>query len=268
MKTDGIARIRFGKTSSWILGFALAFYLATISARSQVLVVSKTIVVPEGFASKEGPTRTPYPFWPGFFGGDETSVRLQQCYEGALFPGYQEGDLIEGIAFRISADRGEIEHSFDVTFANVEVHVSTFSKPRTQLDPTFSKNVGSDEAVVYNGPLHWRADFNPGQVQAMSLIIPFGTPFSYNPSHGALLLDITVRGGMETGFVDAAGSPHLGIVRGFGLPSTKGEVVGGAGLVTRFEIQSIPEPATALLAVAAVAQMLAFAALRRSRSTR
>ena len=210
-------------------------------------------VVPEEYTKKEGPgDGMLYPFDPAAF-GNITGLRLQQLYEGALFPEYQNGAIIESIAFRLSGSATEGNRSFDVTFPDVEVRISTTSKSVGGMREQFASNTGADEVIVFKSPLRWQATFTPGQVQAMSVIIPFSVPFVYQPAKGSLLIDISVREMRQhTGQVDLAIDQHLEVVRGI-IPNQRGETFPGAGLITRFGITAVPEPTTTLLMIVSVA---------------
>ena len=85
--------------------------------------------------------------------------------------------------------------------------------------------------------------------------INFSTPFLYNPTLGNLLFDVDVTTTLGRAAFDAGNSPDTG--RLFNLGGN-GAVTPGPnfGLVTRFDVTAVPEPATISLVGIGVLGML------------
>jgi hypothetical protein len=109
------------------------------------------------------------------------------------------------------------------------------------LSATLANNVGSGQAIFFNGSLV--GDFNP--VTGLTIT---GTPFSYNPSLGNLLLEVIVTNQANVpntgsnGYLDADTTGSL-TSRAYDITNGS-NVADGEGLVTVFNATSVPEPAT------------------------
>jgi len=113
-------------------------------------------------------------------------IRYQQVFDARQFvrlnPG---GGLINRIAFRGHGPGVP----FTATVPQLQVNLSTTSKPPDGLSSTFANNVGSDDAQVFSGPLQTAVTFT-GDATNFEVVVNFTTPFFYNPAKGNLLLDI------------------------------------------------------------------------------
>jgi uncharacterized protein (TIGR03437 family) len=70
---------------------------------------------------------------------------------------------------------------------------------------TFANNLGPDAKVVYNAPLTFASPGCNGPAPCpFDLVVPFSTPFSYDPNNGRLLVDVVASAAMSNaGSLDA-----------------------------------------------------------------
>ena len=130
------------------------------------------------------------------------------------------------------------------------ISLSTTAVDWNTITGNFSTNVGSDNTSVFSGNLAQPWAFGD------TLHITLSTPFTYNPAHGNLLLDVNVAGASQslgTIYFDTNG--YNG--GGFNGDSVMGRAYGsgsfdrGYGLVTGFSTDQttspVPEPASIFL---------------------
>ena len=124
--------------------------------------------------------------------------------------------------------------------ASYALSFSTTSALVGGLSSDFAANVGADNALFGN--------FALGGATGGTLTFS-GTPFEYDPTQGNLLLDISITnrsGGTGSGFAATSTAPTTDFSRMHNF----GSGFAGYGLVTEFNggpVQSVPEPASALL---------------------
>jgi hypothetical protein len=201
-------------------------------------------IVPSAVGSIEGNANNGFPFNIGEFG--ITSQRYQQVYVASEFSGTV---TITGIAFRPDASEGA---AFSSTLNNVQIDLSTTSAPVDGLSSTFALNVGANVTTVRSGSLPLSSSFTgpAGGPKNFDIVIPFTTPFLYNPALGNLLLDVrNFSGGVTTQFDAQTASDTTS--RLFSSPVSA--TIGNAdtlGLVTKFQTTQttvVPEPGSLLL---------------------
>ncbi len=215
---------------------------ASMSAQAGVVVV-----VPNSLAAAEGNSNNAFPFNIDRFG--HASMRYQQVFDSSEFSTLSGPSLLTQIAFRPDSSDGS---AFSSLLASIQINFSTTAGSPDALSSTFATNVGSDDMVVFNGPLALSsADIaGPGGTRAFDIIINLTTPFLYDPAAGDLLLDVrNFAGGLTTQFDahvsgDSVSRVWVGNVgSSTGSPDT-------LGLVAQFTFESVPEPGTlALLAL-------------------
>ncbi len=74
----------------------------------------------------------------------------------------------------------------------LQIHASTTNRSATGLSTTFAENLGTNNTLVFSGPLTWTTANLPGlgNTRQFDYVFPFTTPFLYDPAAGNLLLDI------------------------------------------------------------------------------
>jgi hypothetical protein len=153
-----------------------------------VSIFTGLLVVPNEWTTAQGDTGNLFPLF------SDQPIRYQQVLNASQFsrlnPG---GGLINRIAFRGHGPG----IPFTATVPQLQVNLSTTSKPPDQLSSTFADNVGPDDTQVFSGPLHTAVTFS-GDPTNFEVVINFSTPFYYDPMKGNLLLDIrNMQGGVE-----------------------------------------------------------------------
>jgi len=157
-----------------------------------------------------------------FGGAAGSGKRYQQVYNSALFGGPMTISEID--FFNNIWEPGLVPLSGS-TFS---IYLSTTSKLVNGLDTVMANNVGGDNALFFLGVLDSTVPF----VDAEYKLQLMGTPFTYNPAYGNLLIDIKATGGTLSGlFMDARNGD-------FGTDSSRMHDYGGSfesfGLVTQF----------------------------------
>src|SRR4030081_817259 len=138
--------------------------------------------------------------------GGGTAGRQQEVFGRGQF---QVGGplLISQFALRAAPGTG----AASLASTSLMVHLSTSSfAPNTSggnilITGTFANNLGPDNTLVYSGPL---AISSPGCAAGPSacpfdMVLPFTTPFLYDPTKGFLLLDLQVADFTGQGSLDA-----------------------------------------------------------------
>ena len=230
-------------------------------------------VVPNNLQTTEGNEANAFPFNIGgsCMGCPLPSQRYQQVYAASEFASLSGPQLITQILFRPDASLGQ---AFSSTLSDIQINLSTTSAAPTGLSTTFEDNVGSDDTVVFSGPLSLSSAFTGpvGGPKDFDIVINLLTPFLYNPSAGNLLLDIRNFAGGVTTFFDAQLQTEDSTSRGYTLGARDVNASIGdtdsLGLVTKFTIisppQAVPEPAS-VLGLFTVGAIGAGSALKRNK---
>jgi hypothetical protein len=200
------------------------------------------VVAPSPYADMEGDSYA-YP---------ATNARYQQVYVASDFESMPSGfQTITQMAWRPD---GDLDSPLITGWGSVTIHLSTTDVNPPNLSRTFADNIGEDEAEVFRGPLVLStANIGPpGGPKEFDQIIPFNTPFEYDPSEGNLLLDVTwhdVSEPLSVDYVSSAG-PYMQTrhTNDPALPTSAEQTSGGP--VTQFTF--VPEPSTLLLALVAL----------------
>lgn len=163
------------------------------------------------------------------------SIHYQQIYSNTEFTGPIN---IESLTFFSSLLPGNI------LSGNYTFHLSTAAVSLFAMSTTLADNIGADNALFFSGSLG---------TGSLAFTVT-GTPFSYDPALGDLLLDIVVNdqdnvpNSGNNGYNDAVGSPITVTQRGFAVGNS-GAIVGTGALVTGFNVTpvSVPVPGTLAL---------------------
>jgi hypothetical protein len=227
-----------------------------------------TIVVPNSLANVEGNTGNYSPF--GASRTADSDERYQQIYDASEFPASEL--LISEIRFRPNSTP-EGGSAFSGTLADVQISFSTTSRNLVDgLSRTFAENVGLDATVIHTGPLSLSSAFTGNFPKDFDIVIPFTTPFFFNPAAGNLLLDVRVNSfgpqWPENFFADAEFGPGNGdtridtILLGVDLPTAPyGDAM---RLITQFTFTTVPEPSSVVLGALGSALCIAFGLKRRA----
>ncbi|MEZ6164455.1 MAG: hypothetical protein R3B67_08480 [Phycisphaerales bacterium] len=201
------------------------------------------LFVPGGYAEVEGNWENQFPF--------SNNARYQQVWEGSLFT--ETGPIeITSISFRMDGPAG-------AGFAGApvfgpQIRMSTTSAGENSLATSFDANLGADVMTVRDtvtNPLHVSstAAFTSAGTRVFDVIIEFDQAFIYDPSQGALLLDVT--GNLMAGasrFFDGVEVANDGMSRMFNQVAQDNGFIDTGALVVQFNYTPVPAPgALALL---------------------
>jgi hypothetical protein len=148
-------------------------------------------VVPSGSSNVDGNT---YSF-AGPAVNQPQTIRYQQLYsasEFAYLTNFGGGWLLD-IFFRGDSTNGM---GLGVYMPSLQVNLSTSKEAPNELSPTFSKNVGMDDTIVFSGRLNTGIDgghrLGP---EVWSFAMPLRKLFFYDPAVGNLLVDVRILQG-------------------------------------------------------------------------
>src|SRR6185436_18859456 len=161
--------------------------VATLTVRPAA--TNLALVVPNGLENHEAA---------GGSGAIHVRNRDQTVYSSSHFPA--SPIWIESLAFRPNVFDGTPGHAFTTSVSNLQINMSTTTKVPDGLSSVFSNNIGTDETVVFSGPITLSSEFSgpAGGPKDFDIIIPLQQPFLYDPSAGNLLVDIRVFSGEAT----------------------------------------------------------------------
>ncbi len=171
-----------------------------------------------------------------------TAVRVQEVIGSGQFAGPITINALRVRAAPGTGSASSTASSFRLTLSTTQTYPNT-NNSHTLPSLTFANNVGPDATVVYTGPGTF---FSPGCALPgpcpFDTVIPFTTPFTYDPSKGRLLIDYTSSAttGAVTGSLDGVSfadtvSSTVAVVAGD--PSqTVASSVGVGGLVWGLDI--------------------------------
>jgi hypothetical protein len=128
------------------------------------------------------------------------------------------------------------------------ISLSTTSATPSTITGDFTSNLGADNAQVFSGNINQAWTFGD------TLQILLSTPFTYDPAHGNLLMDVvgsgvSLAGGTTYFDVNSTGNYFTRVICSGGNACSQGSTTADYGLVTGFSTgnNAVPEPGTLLL---------------------
>jgi hypothetical protein len=199
-----------------------------------------TFVVPNALANVEGNSSST-----ALFGA--TTLRVVQVYSASEFglPAGASG-LVSSVAFRLDGGSGQ---TFSGFWPGAGIVLSTITRTPDSLSTVYSENIGSDAVSVFNNTFIIRATNTSVSPRLFEVVVPFSTPFWYDPSRGNLSMALVTSGGGASLNLDGQDTFGDGVGRAF-----ENGTVDSFGFVTSFGMAVVPEPGTwSLLVLAAAA---------------
>ena len=225
-----------------IFGAALALAWAVSPAQAEII----------GLPADTG-TGNCFPFGCAYMG------EYQQVYASSAFSGAIAITSLE--FYNTISDNGATA----MNSGTWNISLSTSPANWNSLSSTFASNIGTGNTLVFSGNLSQAWAFGD------TLVVNLTTPFTYDPSKGNLLMDVSVSGTTNAGgtiYFDTNGYNGGGFNGDtiLGRVYNDGVVNYGYGLVTGFNETgiSVPEPLTLSLFGAGLAGA---AAMRRRKKT-
>lgn len=219
--------------SALALTLLAAFGLAaTRSATAQTVTVGS----PDTFGGSRFPFGIDTTYSPANYG---SGGEYQELYSSTDFNGVASPFTIHNIAFASTTGSTPGTATFDLT-----LRLSTTTATTSSLSSTFAANEGTNQAVVFSGPLTANIQANG----TFDLLFPT-TPFVYTPSQGNLLLDVVLNQTTQAAsplyfFSDNSFSGST--ARVFQAGGTGGGSTFGSALYTQFNAPTpaVPESST------------------------
>ncbi len=208
---------------------------------------------------------------PGYYHFDTVSGLAdaehdQMMIDGSFFAGPGEPVVIDSIAFRL--DKSAITTS--ATFTDFEIQLSTAATTVSTMSTTLADNVGSDVTTVHSGPITLLSAGGAGSPSDFDIVVPFLTPFTYDPLAGDLLFDWQWAGSfsnnnfvLDTNYSNTA--PYTSVLTymedSSPLDGFAESVYPGLSVIVEFSISlfisgpapAVPEPTALLLALLGLA---------------
>jgi hypothetical protein len=226
--------------------YRLFIIIALAAAARPAPASGQVIVTPNALASTEG--NTSFSLAPV-----SPAIRFMQLFNASEFSSLPGPVVITSIAFRPDVTQSGPAAASATGF---QFFLSTTTRTVTTLSPTFADNLGPDYTLVAMLSSFSTANLpGPGNTRQFDLVVPFTTPFLYDPSAGSLLLDARHSGTSlvsgSTFFVDGfsdstPGAPGRSVRSPVSPNATVGELVVG-GPVNQFGYQPVPEPSSLAL---------------------
>ena len=213
------------------------------------------LFVPSGYAEVEGNWENNFPF--------SGNARYQQVWDGALFADTGPIEIVS-IAFRMD---GPVGAGFaGAPVFGPQIRMSTTSAAENSLSTSFDANLGADVTTVRDtniNALHVSstAAFTAAGTRVFDVIIEFDQAFTFDPSQGNLLLDVT--GNLMAGtsrFFDGVEVANDGMGRMFNQSAQDNGFIDSGALVVEFNVNPVPTPGPLA--------MLAFGGLAATRRKR
>jgi hypothetical protein len=256
--------------------FTIQILLAATVASQTFAATS--FFVPGGLANVEAGSDGTSPLSVGSFfedHGADGHGTLQELYAASEFTGLGGPILISQIAFR--NDEGDNPAAFQAALQNIQVYLDTTPQTIGGMSATFADNQHAP-VLLYSGAITWNIPFDNANPRGFYYVIPFATPYIYDPSAGNLLVDIRIVLGNDPNLSSlptldySRNSSVMAIAISYGSATDPTGLAGSnQGWPTQIGYTlATPEPSSAWLELTGVSLLglAAFGRRRRARSAR
>jgi hypothetical protein len=192
------------------------------------------VVVPNAYANAEGGLALPNATDPR---------RAMLVYDASQFAAFGGPMLITQLAVRPnSAQPGP----GSLTDHNSRTFLSTTSQSPAMMSTNFADYIGPDYTLVSGVAKIAYTTANlpgPGNTRQFDVVVPFDTPFHYDPSAGNLLVEFQEGPPATEGtiiFDFAMGDPTVNLLLAVGSSTADSGNVAGLGFVMQFTVQAPP----------------------------
>ncbi len=172
--------------------FTACFVVGMVALLAIPAVSGTTIFVPSEYENVEAPDGAAGTEPGGI--GYPTGYRMQIIVDAGQFASLP-ASLRTMTGYFMRPD-GLIGTAKSASWPHFTLKMSTTDRTPATLNNIFALNIGSDETVVYDGPVTFStANSGPiGGPKDFDIAFEFQNPFHYDPSKGSLLIDWTVTG--------------------------------------------------------------------------
>ena len=150
----------------------------TPELRAQVVVVPNVLATNDGNSSGTAPAG-PAP------------VRWLQIHDASQFGALSGPSLLTQFAYRPDRILGQSGPRAWI----LRLHASTTRRSVAGISTTFADNLGTNTTLVFDGTVNVRTGNlpGPGNTRQFDYVVPFTTPFLYDPAAGNLVLDLQIE---------------------------------------------------------------------------
>ena len=222
-KQSGKCRVGF----ALILAVALGSWVAP-ELHAQVVVVPNALATNDGNGSSTSTA--------GF-----ASVRWLHIHDASEFGALSGPSFLTQFAYRPDRILGQSgPRSW-----NLRIFASTTRRSVDELSTTFAENLGTNNTLVFDGTVNVTTGNlpGPGNTRQFDYVVPFTTPFLYDPAAGNLVLDLQIVGNGSALTFDTVLSvdPAIGRIFSFSSSTATTGTIWADNLVTQFTFKAPPE---------------------------
>lgn len=188
-----------------ICGVGIAFLLAAFLGLCVMTELrAQVVVVPNSLATNDGNGSATSPAGPA-------SARWLHIHDASQFGALSGPSFLTQFAYRPDRILGESgPRSW-----TLRIYASTTSRSIAGISTTFAANLGTNNTLVFDGTVTVTTGNlpDPGNTRQFDYVVPFTTPFLYDPAAGNLVLDLQIEGnGSAVTFDTVSGDPAIGRV--------------------------------------------------------
>ena len=212
--------------------FLLAAFLgacATTELRAQVVVVPNTLATNDGNGSATAPS-------------GHAPVRWLDIYDASQFGALSGPSFLTQFAYRPDMILGQS----GPRAWTLRLHASTTRRSVAGISTTFADNLGTNNTLVFDGTVNVTTGNlpGPGNTRQFDYVVPFTTPFLYDPAAGNLVLDLQIEenGSAAPATFDTVFLPDPAIGRVLAIDSSTATTgtIWADTLVTQFTFEPPP----------------------------